>query len=284
MALSEEIARVENPSRALFEEKYVSTGTPVIVRGVASNWKAFSRWSTDYFRSPDTGKTVIPVETYTGGDFYKFGRGDGHRRVQHMELRKLIELLQTQITEKYYAWSVLLDKLPTLMGDVERPTLFSAEDYLSAHVFIGSDSITPAHYHPFIQAFLCQVIGNKEVTLYRPEDTKYLYPLPFFSTNFNWSKVNFSRPDEARFPKLASARPIKVVLEKGEMLFIPIHWWHLVEGPGFTTSVTFYWKAHLQHWHLPTPGLRGVFPGGLYNKIQYHRGLQRLIRSLSTPK
>lgn len=73
-----------------------------------------------------------------------------------------------------------------------------------------------------------------------------MYPCPArdISENIkrNWSNiVEVFNPDYARFPKLADAVCHEVVLDAGEMLFIPKFWWHAVSHlADLTLSVNFF--------------------------------------------
>lgn len=59
-------------------------------------------------------------------------------------------------------------------------------------------------------------------------------------------QVDFDRPDYTRFPKLADARGQEAVVGPGDVLYIPIYWWHHVESlmrGGYTVSVNFWYKV-----------------------------------------
>jgi ribosomal protein L16 Arg81 hydroxylase len=69
-----------------------------------------------------------------------------------------------------------------------------------------------------------QIYGKKEFIIYPPEQEEFLYPS---SEKLNLSTVNdLDNPDLERFPLFAKSEPSNFVLEPGELLFIPSHWWH----------------------------------------------------------
>ena len=70
--------------------------------------------------------------------------------------------------------------------------------------------------------------------------------------------IDVSQPDLAQFPRFKEAIPLDFDLLPGEMLYIPVHWWHVTEVNGFQISVTHFWKAKLQCWTFPTPGFHVV--------------------------
>lgn len=61
-------------------------------------------------------------------------------------------------------------------------------------------------------------------------------------------QVDFEDPNYLKFPKFAEARGQEAVIGPGEVLFIPIYWWHQVEclmRGGYTVSVNFWYKVSL---------------------------------------
>jgi hypothetical protein len=80
-----------------------------------------------------------------------------------------------------------------------------------------------------------QLAGRKLWSLFPPSCLQGLYPVPMSSSLMdrpNYSRVNIDLPDLAAFPDLATALPhrVDIVLETGDTLFLPKHWWHQVSG------------------------------------------------------
>ncbi len=95
-------------------------------------------------------------------------------------------------------------------------------------------------------AFLMQVYGRKKFIVYPPEQEPYLYPSPDKKNN---SQINsLDAPDLTRFPAFANAKPITFVLEPGELLFVPSHWWHTTKmlTPSITLSIN---TVNRSNWH-----------------------------------
>ena len=44
-------------------------------------------------------------------------------------------------------------------------------------------------------------------------------------------------------------------LQPGQMLFIPVHWWHLTAATGYQVSVSHFFRSKLRRWTFPKPGL-----------------------------
>ena len=59
--------------------------------------------------------------------------------------------------------------------------------------------------------------------------------------SLNASQVDVDAPDEQRFPNFQHAKYMDCVLEEGEMLYIPVHWWHYVRSLDRAISLSFWW-------------------------------------------
>ena len=98
-----------------------------------------------------------------------------------------------------------------------------------------------------LHAWIAQLCGDKEFTLYAPDQEPFLYVNP----RLPWqsSVRNHYAPDFERYPLLRKARAQRIVLHAGETLFVPAGWWHTARSLTFTISVAFdqlaadNWKA-----------------------------------------
>ena len=79
--------------------------------------------------------------------------------------------------------------------------------------------------------FVYQLIGKKRWTLFPPADYKYLY-YKEEKGSLEWSAV-LSYPGEKdleKFPLFVKTHPVSVVLQEGEVLYLPRGWTHFVEN------------------------------------------------------
>ncbi|XP_037089742.1 HSPB1-associated protein 1-like [Pollicipes pollicipes] len=106
---------------------------------------------------------------------------------------------------------------------------------------------TLCHRDTYGLNLVVQLAGRKRWTLFPPADGPLLYPtrVPYEESTV-FSAADLRRPDFHRFPDLASTHPHIVVLEPGEALLVPRHWWHLVEN--LETSVSINTWVNLRPW------------------------------------
>ncbi|WP_339529929.1 cupin-like domain-containing protein [Pseudomonas mucidolens] len=109
-------------------------------------------------------------------------------------------------------------------------------DYCGSSNYIASAGIRARLHYDLWQAFLLQVHGQKRVRLYPPSDYSFLYPIHHLESGFSRrSRVDVRAPDYQRFPlarRLSSG--IEIVLQPGDMLYLPCRWWHEVEALSFS--------------------------------------------------
>lgn len=85
-----------------------------------------------------------------------------------------------------------------------------------------------------------QVVGEKRILLYHPDESGKLYPHEGSLLN-NTAQVDPEEPDYKMFPKYENAFAWECHLKQGEMLYIPPKWWHHVRSLSTSFSVSFWW-------------------------------------------
>ncbi|XP_039696111.1 bifunctional peptidase and arginyl-hydroxylase JMJD5 isoform X4 [Pteropus medius] len=97
-----------------------------------------------------------------------------------------------------------------------------------------------------------QVIGRKYIRLYSPQESEALYPHDTHLLH-NTSQVDVEHPDLEKFPKFAEAPFLSCILSPGEVLFIPVKYWHYVRALDLSFSVSFGGPS--QAWWEDPPGV-----------------------------
>jgi lysine-specific demethylase 8 len=85
-----------------------------------------------------------------------------------------------------------------------------------------------------------QVVGEKRILLYHPDESENLYPYEGSFLN-NTAQVDPEEPDYKTFPNYKNAIAWECHLKQGEMLYIPPKWWHHVRSLSTSFSVSFWW-------------------------------------------
>jgi hypothetical protein len=229
-----EIERVEKLSQKEFIENYYKKQKPVVITNQIEDWPAFKKWNFAFLKE-EAGDKMVPL--------YDNRKTDYTKKVNEpdftMTMAEYISILEKGPTQLRIFLFNLLKEVPQMKADMRWPKLglrlikslplvfFGGE---GAKVFMHYDIDFPNILHVHFQ-------GRKQCVLVSPEDTKYMYRLPY-----SWicnEDIDFENPDFEKFPALKKVKPYITHLEHGEMLYMPEGWWHYMkyETPGFSISL-----------------------------------------------
>jgi hypothetical protein len=155
----------------------------------------------------------------------------------------------------YFAQAPFGALFPQLMGDIKPPDYFKKKSLVSTNIwFADAGTITPLHYDPVHNLF-AQIIGKKRFILFPPDQSGVLYSFPKSSPSAHFSRVNIDNPDLDMFPHFRHARALECVLGPGDVLFIPIFWWHQVYSLSISVSISFWSRGEWAKYLRP-PAMR----------------------------
>jgi histone arginine demethylase JMJD6 len=231
------IDKREKLSRKEFLHEYVLKNKPVVITDAAREWPAVSKWTPQFFKE-NYGERFVPV----------FERKRAVTVKDSVRLSDYIEEITSSTFQNRakYLFSLKIPKeFPELLKDLEpRPTYWDPNWLDSKYLLPGLSSfklrnITGLEMNmggtgspfPFLhyddlwtQTFITQVHGRKAWILYEPEQTPFMYPS---AASENISEIPMDADvDMAKFPLFANAKPLRFVLEEGEMLYGAPGWWH----------------------------------------------------------
>ncbi|XP_032184485.1 bifunctional peptidase and arginyl-hydroxylase JMJD5 isoform X2 [Mustela erminea] len=116
-------------------------------------------------------------------------------------------------------------------------TLMTVNEFISKYLRDESSDVGYLAQHQLFD----QVIGRKYIRLYSPQESEALYPHETHLLH-NTSQVDVENPDLERFPRFAEAPFLSCILSPGEVLFIPVRYWHYVRALDLSFSVSFWWS------------------------------------------
>ena len=249
-----EIDRRSNLSYKDFAREYLYANKPVVITDGIRHWKALSRWSPEFFKTQFAGMKFTIANAEKGQTGYEGNGGTEYAMPAFID-----RVLQS--TEEnpapYFRNRVLYEEFPSLKQDVQPlpdyffpnwlPDRFAVKHVgevlnrgAAVELYIGGrgGAFPVLHYDgAAAHAFLMQIYGRKQFIVFSPDQEKFLYPSP---EKQNFSLINsIDNPDLVKFPLFAKAVPTVFVLEPGELLFIPSHWWHTTKmlTPSISISV-----------------------------------------------
>ena len=231
------IERRHKLSRGEFLNEYYSTNRPVIITGMLDDWPAMSKWSLDYFERSFANREIEVQFGRTQGANYEIEREKYIRKITMSELISLIRTAES--TNDFYltANNNSLNKsvLPELWNDiVQIPEYLDSIHRQGGFFWMGPPgTITPFH-HDLTNNFMAQVIGRKRIKLVPSWD------IPLMNNHLHcYSERDGRQMNSSPFASLEEPQVHECVLERGEVLFLPIGCMHFVEGLDISVTVSF---------------------------------------------
>jgi hypothetical protein len=274
------LPRVHGLTPPDFVERHLSPRVPVIVTGEVPRWPAYTTWTWDYLvtRLGDYDVDIYddwfqPSATATFGRFVAANIGvcgdwkqryvrwfSRHRDGDGLWADDVFATLRADWRPPSFLPSTGYVVPPVAPPQHTDPTV-DAFPYRALFVS-GSGARTRLHLDPWgSSAVLCQVVGDKHVTMWPPAQHETMCRLAEHGTSGEASGVAPAFDD---------------ALRPGEVLFIPAGWWHEVDTVTDSVSVTwnFLYKtaadalcAHVKRYpddpelDVVTYFLRGRLPG-----------------------
>lgn len=232
---------VEEISTADFNTNYYKPLKPVVIRKLARQWPAYTKWNWDYFKQLVGNKKV---------GLYNNIKSDAYTPINTADDYKTFGEYIDMIKAGPAGWRIFLfnifDHAPQLIKDFAWPEHLM-KGFVKKYPMLftgGQSSITHMHFDIDVSHILhTQFIGKKRVLLFPHSEKGKLYRKPFEVLSLadfsNYYDAEKSKLNYEKFPALKQAKGYEVILEHGDTLFMPAGYWHHMEyiESGFAMSL-----------------------------------------------
>jgi len=259
------IERIPCLSRAELETRFMRPGVPVILTRQMNGWKALE-WTPEVLKQR-VGSVVLPIQE---GNMEQAPTILGEARL-HEYLDEILLLDgPTAARGKYMAQFDLLACCPELGADLDFAEVFPAGRLLYTFGWIGPAGTVTGLHKDDSHNVLAQLYGRKKVLLFSPRNDPWIYQSRKYDYGARLSYVDAEAPDYARYPLFRNVECEEVVIGPGEMLFIPLGWWHQVRSLEPSISVSCFAQSYFEYlkttpetlrWFLHKVRLLGVQEG-----------------------
>ena len=245
-----ETRRLSSPD-AEFAEECAAGGRPVVLRNsVVERWRARRHWSPGYLQSRISRiNGVYKNRNRWFGPYYDSSkplthlspRSNNYDTNVSMDGKRLFKKLRQPSEGEFLYFTGDIDQLGEWAVEEIQPfseLLVLNPQRSSVNVWMGQPRVIAHCHYDGYHNFYAQLYGTKKFTLFRPEDWPGLYPYPFLHPSHAQTQVNLSDIGEReRFPLSLKTRALEVVLNPGDLLYMPPLWFHLVESLDTSISV-----------------------------------------------
>lgn len=228
------------------DKKEILLQTPLVFRGAAKEWSSVKNWSKDFFRD-HYGATPVTIINNPG--LIEKDKNNEFKQTNFAEYFKEAE----KDKSKYLRFSRVLDNNPVLLKDLDLDWLRQFKSKLSmgdqTFLFIGeNDTKTPMHCAISHTLFI-QIKGKKRWIVCAPNERFLTDPIAdrmlYFYTN-----ADINNPNDPKYPLIPYVKKYDIVLDEGDVLWLPSFFWHHVENLTPTIGAAFKYQNVPESWKI----------------------------------
>ena len=195
-------------------------------------------WDPKYFRAK-FGDQIVEVMADRSSDPRYELRSEFHKK--RMLFSEFLDRIAacSESTDAYIVANNHFLEHPWASGlydDIEAFPEYLDPDKVVGNTFVwfgAAGTVTPLH-RDLMNIFMAQVRGRKQIGLISPN-----YSSEVYNEIGVFSEVDYEAPDLLKYPLLATVQRQDVELLPGEVLFLPVGWWHHVRSVELSIMVSF---------------------------------------------
>ena len=222
-----------------FLQRYYAPARPVILTGELEAWPALSRWTPDYLKQA-VGAAEIEYQGGRSSNPQFEIEKDAHRRTGRFDA--FIESIREPGNDAYMtaynarANRAALAPLAADMGALDK-YLVGDEIDPTGMLWIGPAGTKTSLHHDLTNNFIAQLVGRKQIKVAPASEVGRLYNHTHVFSEI--ADLDDPAVSAARHPRLVGMRVYDVLLQPGEVLFLPAGWWHQVKALDFSVTATY---------------------------------------------
>jgi hypothetical protein len=241
------VERVHLPTTEEFQAKYFHQ-KPVILTGFTDKWLARKLWKPESMKQV-FGHIVVPLRG-SDNEFEVFFKNVG---ATSMTLGEYFDAISspTRQGRPPFLGNISFDHpatrehLKPLRSQFNFPKLFPGADKQEMRLWIGAFGQKSTIHNDNYDNLNAQIIGQKKFLLFSPDQHALLYPRKL--TDMCWaSPVDRDNPDFETYPLSRQLDGFECTLDPGDILYIPIFWWHQAISESLAININMWGYAQGQ--------------------------------------
>jgi len=217
------VKKIGTLTKENFTTFYKKTNTPVVMTQLTQDWPAREKWDIKYLEKIAGNKIVPLYDSKPSTD-----KKHQHAAAVHMQLKSYLGLLKKGEKDLRMFFYNILAEVPQLTKDFNYPDIgLSLFKKLPVLFLGGKGAKVQMHFDiDMADILLCHFGGKKRIILFSPEQTKYIYRVPFSFSSLN--KIDYENPDYETYPALKNLQGYVTELNHGDVIYIPSGYWHYI--------------------------------------------------------
>ena len=226
-------------TKRIFYEKYYFKNRPVIIKEMLANCDALRKWSPDYFLQRFGS---IPIQVTRRRESNPEYEKSFYSTLANITVREFIKLIIENpdsndlylVARNYFFSNPNFESLKEDLKPFPSIIDSSCEGTNVLKLWFGpKGTVTPFH-HDKHSILFAQIYGRKQFKMIPSFELNKMYNVDRY-----YSEVDPEKIDKEKYPEFLETSLSDVILEPGDLLFIPAGWWHWVRSLDISISVTF---------------------------------------------
>jgi hypothetical protein len=233
-----EIERRHRLSRHELLHHYYSINRAVVITGLIDDWPALRKWNLDYL-AQTFGDRQVEVRTARTVDEKTDSDAHGHW-ISRIKFETFVDAMRMGAEKNDFHLtahhaSTNWKALSGLWDDiVPVPEYLAANRRQAGVLWMAPRDTTAPFHHDLANRLIAQVLGRTRMKLAPSWD------LPLMRNTLHWfSRVDGRVTPRDTQPTRDEPQIFELILEPGEVLFLPVGWMHLIEAMETSVTVTF---------------------------------------------
>jgi hypothetical protein len=234
-----------------FFADYYSRNRPLILRQAVRHWPAFYKWSPGYFAHQFGSAPVAITANRQADPWYEI---NARAHMTQTTMADFVSMLSSgDHTNDYYLvannFALQSERLAPLLDDIGGICGLldhSAQRQRTFLWFGPAGTVTPLH-HDKTNLLIAQVVGRKRIILFPTSAIRHMNNVVGVYTAADPEDPERSPIDLREIPHFV------VTIDPGDVLFVPIAWWHHVRALDLSMTVSMDNFIFHNHFSLDDP-------------------------------
>lgn len=229
-----------------FKKEYFDGKRPVLIKGFANEWAAKKKWDLDYFLNLEGDRDILLLSDNFIQDDNRYTKASLKGYIQ--------KLKDSESSEKeckdYLTTLNIFEYYPHLKEDVDFSLFEDQTKTNEVTAWIGPSGTISGFHADTANNMYAQIRGKKMFIICSTDFNEQMYPSDKHIYEAVASEVDINNFDPERFPRFKEIDFIKVILEPGDVLYLPQKWWHYVQSLDPSISISNFGYTTLESYTL----------------------------------
>lgn len=230
----------------IFKTKYFDKRKPIVYRGQAKNWGASKKWDFDFLLDLKEDKDIQLLSENFIQDDNRYKKASFKEYIQKL---KEAELNKVKVKD-YLTTMDIFKYFPYLKSDIDFSDFEQLTRTNEVTAWIGPLGTISGFHRDTADNMYAQIKGKKLFIICSNRNNKKMYSSNKHIYEAVASQVDINNFDADKFPKFKEIDFFKVILEPGDVLFLPQHWWHYVQSLDTSISISNFGYTKYQVYTL----------------------------------